>query len=86
MCLLHLIFGLKSKEVEKRFWSVGSSHLATGLSCDGSVKGNPGPAGAVGLIRDENENWVVGFSLNLGVYNSFVTEQCAIFQGLEIAW
>lgn len=50
------------------------------------MKGNPGPAGAGGLIRDENENWVVGFSLNLGVCNSFVAEQCAILKGLEIAW
>ncbi|PKI46601.1 hypothetical protein CRG98_032943 [Punica granatum] len=55
------------------------------LNTDGSCCGNPGKAGAGGLIRDEAGNWAIGFSMNLRITTSFVAELVALRQGLLLA-
>ncbi|PKI68726.1 hypothetical protein CRG98_010783 [Punica granatum] len=47
--------------------------------------GNPGKAGAGGVIRDKAGNWKLGFSMNLGITTSVVAELVAILQGLLLA-
>ncbi|KAL8151271.1 hypothetical protein V2J09_021079 [Rumex salicifolius] len=37
------------------------------LNTDGASKGNPGAAGAGGVIRNHSGEWVIGFAANLGV-------------------
>ncbi|PKI78630.1 hypothetical protein CRG98_001007 [Punica granatum] len=46
------------------------------LNTDG--KGNPGAAGAGGVIRDANGCWAQGFSVNLGVATSVAAELSAL--------
>ena len=36
------------------------------LNTDGVAKGHPGPAGAGGVIRGDQGEWIVGFSEHLG--------------------
>ena len=55
------------------------------LNTDGAAKGNPGPAGAGGVIRGDKGEWIVGFSENLGHCSSVKAEICAILRGLSIA-
>ena len=38
------------------------------LNVDGASKGNPGTAGAGGILRGHYGNWIKGFTLNLGTY------------------
>ncbi|PKI50207.1 hypothetical protein CRG98_029390 [Punica granatum] len=47
--------------------------------------GNPGSAGAGGLIRDSLGRWVGGFRMNLGCTTSLITELKALRQRLIIA-
>ena len=48
------------------------------LNTDGSSLGNPGLAGAGGLIRDGNRSWVVGFARKIGVASSLLAELWAL--------
>ncbi|KAJ8767189.1 hypothetical protein K2173_013586 [Erythroxylum novogranatense] len=48
------------------------------LNTDGASKGNPGVAGAGGVIRDTKGRWLDGFVQNIGVATSFVAELWAI--------
>nr|XP_023896924.1 uncharacterized protein LOC112008814 [Quercus suber] len=54
------------------------------LNTDGSSSGNPGPAGCVGVLRDENGNWLFGFSRKIGITTSFVAELWAVREGLSL--
>jgi len=36
------------------------------LNTDGTARGNPGQAGAGGVIRGDRGEWIAGFSENLG--------------------
>ncbi|KAJ8758607.1 hypothetical protein K2173_000328 [Erythroxylum novogranatense] len=56
------------------------------LNTDGASKGNPGVAGAGGVIRDTKGRWLDGFVQNIGVATSFMTELWAIKVGLLMAW
>uniref|UniRef100_A0A2N9IHI9 Reverse transcriptase domain-containing protein n=1 Tax=Fagus sylvatica TaxID=28930 RepID=A0A2N9IHI9_FAGSY len=55
------------------------------LNTDGSVTGNPGPAGAGGIIRDHTGNWVKGFSRKIGNTNSLAAELWGLRDGLVLA-
>jgi len=55
------------------------------LNVDGASKGNPGAAGAGGIIRDQFGNWITGFTLNLGYCTSVKAELAALLQGLKLA-
>lgn len=40
------------------------------MNSDGCAKGNPGEAGAGGLIRDARGQWLVAFTCDLGICTS----------------
>ena len=46
----------------------------THLNIDGLAFGNPVKAGGGGLIRDDQGNWVAGFSRNIGFSTSFMAK------------
>ena len=48
------------------------------LNTDGAAKGNPGRAGAGGVLRGERGEWILGFAENLGVCSSVKAEVRAI--------
>ena len=52
------------------------------LNTDGFSLGNIGRAGGGGLIRDEEGNWILGFSRQIGVTSSFIAELWALRDGL----
>jgi len=52
------------------------------LNTDKSSLGNTGRAEGGGLIRDEEGNWVLGFSRQIDVTSSFITELWALRDGL----
>ncbi|KAH9779858.1 putative ribonuclease H protein [Citrus sinensis] len=55
------------------------------LNTDGARKGF-GYAGASGLIRDSNGNWLMGFTINLGMYSVVSAELWGLLHGLRVAW
>jgi hypothetical protein len=44
------------------------------VNSDGCAKGNPGEAGAGGLIRDARGQWLVAFTCDLGICTSVTAE------------
>ena len=56
------------------------------LNNDGSTLGNPGIAGAGGILRDHLVQWISGFSLQVGLATNNMTELVAVGQGLAMAW
>ncbi|KAL0014391.1 hypothetical protein SO802_001460 [Lithocarpus litseifolius] len=56
------------------------------LNTDGSSKGNTGHARAGGIIRNHWGKWIGGFSINIGITHSMMTELWAIREGLKYAW
>ncbi|PKI31392.1 hypothetical protein CRG98_048218 [Punica granatum] len=69
-------------ERKQRFpiWVVGSDKFAPFLW------GNPDDAGAGGLIRDDNGQWILGFATNIGYTTAAVAELWGVLTGLEQAW
>ncbi|PKI34385.1 hypothetical protein CRG98_045225 [Punica granatum] len=55
------------------------------LNTDGSASGNPGHAGARGVLRNELGRCIRGFALFLGTTNTLVAELWAIREGLVMA-
>jgi ribonuclease HI len=55
------------------------------LNTDGSVSGNPGQAGAGGVLRDHHGTWIGGFARNIGRTNSLAAELWALRDGLALA-
>ncbi|CAL1398877.1 unnamed protein product [Linum trigynum] len=56
------------------------------LNVDGASAGNPGIAGAGGLIRDDQGRWIAGFVAKIGETSAALAELWAIRHGLDIAW
>ena len=56
------------------------------LNIDGCSKGNPGLAGAGGVIRDHMGNWIGGFARNIGICSSVTAELWAVHDGLQLTW
>ena len=56
------------------------------LNTDRSALGNPGLAGAGGVLRDHKGQWISGFSLRGGFATNNMAELAAVRQGLEMAW
>jgi ribonuclease HI len=56
------------------------------FNVDGSPRGNPGEAGARGILRNDTGGWCMGFSCYLGPQSNMFAELWAIRQGLLIAW
>lgn len=47
---------------------------------------NTGEAGAGGVIRDSFDNWITGFSINIGENSVIMVELWGLYQGLSLAW
>lgn len=56
------------------------------LNTDGAAKGNPGEAGAGGIIRGPRGELFEMFAANCGVYSSTKAELLAVMRGLATAW
>ncbi|WCJ28598.1 Polynucleotidyl transferase ribonuclease H-like superfamily protein [Euphorbia peplus] len=56
------------------------------LNSDGCSKGNPGLAGAGGVIRDNKSKWIFGFMFNIGNCSAVQSELWGILKGLMLAW
>ena len=54
------------------------------LNTDGSFDDLSGVAGGGGLIRDEQGNWLAGYTRKVGRANSFVAEAWALRDGLML--
>ena len=55
------------------------------LNTDGSAEGNPGMAGAGGLISDYRGNWIGGSFRNIGFTHSLAAELWGLHDGLTLA-
>ncbi|OMO88470.1 reverse transcriptase [Corchorus capsularis] len=55
------------------------------LNSDGSVEGNPGIAGSGGAIRDDQGQWVAGYSRKIGYTSSLQAEFWGLRDGLILA-
>ena len=56
------------------------------LNTDRSALGNPGLAGAGGVLRDHRGQWISGFSLRGGFATNNMAELAAVRQGLGMTW
>ena len=56
------------------------------LNVDGCSKGNPGMAGAGGVIWDNMGSWKGGSARNNGICSSVTVELWAIYVGLQLTW
>ena len=56
------------------------------LNTDGNAIGNPGLAGARGLLRNSSGEWISGFSLHLGLTSNNMAELAVVHQDLILAW
>ncbi|XVF08934.1 hypothetical protein REPUB_Repub07fG0047500 [Reevesia pubescens] len=56
------------------------------LCVAGRSRGNAGAASVGGLIRDEAGKWIVGYNLNLGIYDCLQTNLWALFLGIKFTW
>ncbi|KAL0463265.1 UNVERIFIED_CONTAM: putative ribonuclease H protein [Sesamum latifolium] len=55
------------------------------LNSDGASKGNPGQAGAGGVVRDSCSRLILGFAEGLDIQTNVYAELFAIVKGLELA-
>ncbi|CAL1399133.1 unnamed protein product [Linum trigynum] len=56
------------------------------LNIDGASCGNPGQAGAGGLLRDASGKWIAGFTASIGSATAALAELWAFYYGLDLAW
>ena len=54
------------------------------LNIDGSAQGNSGLAGGGGVLRDNQGNWVLGYSRKIERTTSFLAELWALRDGLHL--
>ncbi|CAL1397044.1 unnamed protein product [Linum trigynum] len=79
----------RSQAVERTLANIGWTPPVEGwttLNVDGASNGNPGPAGAGGLLRDHTGRWIKGFVSNVGSASATLAELWAINHGIDLAW
>ena len=54
------------------------------MNTDGSIFGSFGQAGCGGVVRDEHENWIAGFTRHIGTTNCFAAELWGLRNGLSL--
>ena len=74
---------IRLEESDFRRWK--SSLNEPSLFFDSASKGNPGSAGAGGVISLANGNMLSSFAWGLGIESNNVAEFCGLWQGLKIA-
>ncbi|KAL2900399.1 hypothetical protein RDABS01_025481 [Bienertia sinuspersici] len=70
----------KFQDFVEEKWDKGCN-LITSLK----TKGNPGPGGGGGIIRDSDGWFITAFSARYGITNAFRVELRAIYRGLRLA-
>ncbi|KAH9660103.1 putative ribonuclease H protein [Citrus sinensis] len=75
----------KQQRVETMIRGKAPTRLCISLNTDGARKGS-GHAGASGLIRDFNGNWLMGFTVNLGMCSVLSAGLWGLLHGLRVAW
>ncbi|XP_019150780.1 PREDICTED: uncharacterized protein LOC109147628 [Ipomoea nil] len=55
------------------------------LNSDGAKKATSSMASAGGLLRDHKGTWLMGFTIKIGITNSFVAELWGLREGLRVA-
>jgi hypothetical protein len=83
------------KILQRSFWQLQISHQEYNLwlssqagfilCFDGASKGNPGEAGAGGVLYSPRGNRLLDFSWNLGKTTNNMAEAYAIYQGILLA-
>ncbi|KAL4292566.1 hypothetical protein AHAS_Ahas18G0040900 [Arachis hypogaea] len=56
------------------------------LNTDGTAQGNPVVTGCGGLLRNEEGNWIAGFTHRIGDGTAFLAELWGVKNGLKLAW
>ncbi|KAK4262419.1 hypothetical protein QN277_027981 [Acacia crassicarpa] len=56
------------------------------LNVDGAVSLRTSLAGCGGVVRNHHGEWIAGFAKSIGVCNSYMAEEWAIYEGLNSAW
>lgn len=56
------------------------------LNSNGASKGNPGDGGCGGLIHDEIDKWLRGYTCHIGTCNAYNAEFWGILIDLNLAW
>ncbi|OMO56897.1 reverse transcriptase [Corchorus capsularis] len=85
VCAARLVRGASNVPMQSISWHPPDA-LVVKLNTDGASCGNPGIAGAGGLIRNAAGAWLVGFAAHLGVCSNIVAELQALRLGLCLAW
>ncbi|KAG5249134.1 non-LTR retroelement reverse transcriptase [Salix suchowensis] len=73
------------KELQQVGWTYPANDWIK-LNVDGCSKGNPGEAGAGGVLRDGMGSWIAGFARNNGICSSVTAELWAVYIGLQLTW
>ncbi|KAL0413313.1 UNVERIFIED_CONTAM: hypothetical protein Sradi_1533000 [Sesamum radiatum] len=79
---LHLVHGTYSLIHLVHFWLLHSVSLRLAY---GSSLGNPGPAGAAGIIRNIKGHVRLSYQVALGTTTSVIAELTVVWRGLELA-
>ena len=83
------VTGIGERSQRKEIQQVGWTYPANDwikLNVDGCSKGNPGVAGAGGVLRDNMGSWIAGFTRNNGICSSVTAELWAAYIGLQLTW
>ncbi|OMP08311.1 hypothetical protein CCACVL1_01125 [Corchorus capsularis] len=75
-----------AQEFKKKYGKKPPLYEVVKLNTDGAARGNPGVAGAGGVIRNSSGDWLVGFTAHLGVCSNVAAELHALRLGLLLAW
>ncbi|KAL3525015.1 hypothetical protein ACH5RR_013387 [Cinchona calisaya] len=62
-----------------------TSYTLLGFNIDGSSLGNPGIAGAGGVLRNHNGNWLADFNRHIGLATNNMVEFWGLRDGLNMA-
>ncbi|CAL1377168.1 unnamed protein product [Linum trigynum] len=84
-----LLSSHRNRRAERVVADIGWSPPSQGwvmVNTDGASNGNPGAAGAGGVIRDMMVNWLGGFVVNIGTATAALAELWEVYHGLELAW
>ena len=78
-----IIILLKSLILLNGFWPLQGY---VKINVDRSSKGNPSLAGFGGLIKADDEKWIIGYHGFIGYVGNLLTKLLAMCHGLRLAW
>jgi len=83
--VVHLSIDAIQKAIRQVKWIPPLNNIIK-VNVDGSSLSNPGRSGFGGLIRNNNGDWLLGFSGFCSITSCLAAELYAIFHGLRIAY